>query len=246
MDTRLLILGLAKPVETREFHILSAITERWASREFERQLRSGAALRGVQTAKKVSPAVRQFHPTAIDDFKSAHNIGFLGLGAEHSEADLHGALLRNPGRFLTESGRDFCFVGSRYPMQVGDQDFAVDLVFFHRGLQWLVAFELKTGEFKPTDPGQLSSCVEALGRDVKKPHERPSIGVLLCATRDDKAVEDALARTASPPAQLRALSGASRQPRPPLNAASPAPPARATAAGDATPPGPASRRGSAV
>jgi hypothetical protein len=83
-------------------------------------------------------------------------------------------------------GRDFCFIGSQYPVQVGNQDFAIDLVFFHRGLQCLVAFELKVDKFNPADLGQLSFYMEALDRDVKKPHERPSIGVLLCATKDDE------------------------------------------------------------
>lgn len=194
----LIILSEAKPVETREFYILAAIKERWSKRELERQIRSGAVLREAKAAKKVSPAVTQFHPTAVDEFKNAYNIEFLGLAAEHSEADLHGALLRNLGRFLTELGRDFCFVGSQYPVQVGHQDFAIDLVFFHRGLQCLVAFELKVDKFKPADLGQLSFYVEALDRDVKKAHERPSIGVLLCATKDDEVVEYALARTTSP------------------------------------------------
>jgi predicted nuclease of restriction endonuclease-like (RecB) superfamily len=173
----LIILSQAKPVETREFYILATIKERWP---------------------KVSPAVRQTHPTAIDEFKNAYNVEFLGLAADHSEADLHDALLRNLGRFLTELGRDFCFVGSQYAVQVGTQDFAIDLVFFHRGLQCLVAFELKVDKFKPADLGQLSFYVEALDRDVKKSHERPSIGVLLCATKDDEVVEYALARTTSP------------------------------------------------
>ncbi|MCA9639926.1 MAG: DUF1016 domain-containing protein [Polyangiaceae bacterium] len=194
----LLILGQTKAVEAREFYILTAIKERWTSRELERQLRSGAVLRDAQPAKKVSPVLRQTHPTALAEFKSAYNVEFLGLTADHSEADLHTALLRNLGRFLTELGRDFCFVGSEYPLQVGNQDFAVDLVFFHRGLQCLVAFELKTEKFRPADLGQLSFYVEALDRDVKKPHERPSIGVLLCATKDDEVVEYALARTTSP------------------------------------------------
>lgn len=194
----LIILSEAKPVETREFYILAAIRERWSKRELERQIRSGAVLREAKITKKVSPAVTQFHPTAIDEFKNAYNIEFLGLTTDHSEADLHGALLRNLGRFLTELGRDFCFVGSQYPVQVGNQDFAIDLLFFHRGLQCLVAFELKTEKFKPADLGQLSFYVEVLDRDVKKPHERPSIGVLLCATKDDEVVEYALARTTSP------------------------------------------------
>ncbi|HEX8702932.1 MAG TPA: PDDEXK nuclease domain-containing protein [Myxococcaceae bacterium] len=193
----LIILGQTRPAEAREFYILAAIKERWSSRELERQIRSGAVLRDAVAAKKVSPALRQF-PDALSELKNSYNLEFLELPDGHSEADLHGALLRHLSRFLTELGRDFCFVGSQYPVQVGNQDFAIDLVFFHRGLQCLVAFELKVDRFKPADLGQLSFYVEALDRDVRKPHERPSIGVLLCATKDDEVVEYALARTTSP------------------------------------------------
>jgi len=114
----LIILSEAKPVETREFYILAAIKER----ELERQIRSGAVLREALATKRASPAVRQTHPTAIDEFKNAYNVEFLGLPTEHSEADLHDALLRNLGRFLIELGRDFCFVGSQYSVQVGNQE----------------------------------------------------------------------------------------------------------------------------
>jgi len=194
----LIILGQAEYAEEREFYMLAAIKGRWSKRELERQIHAGAALRSEATAKKVSPAVARTHPAALDEFKNAYSLEFLGLSDGHSEADLHGALLRDLGRFITELGRDFCFVRSEYPVQVGRQDFAIDLVFFHRGLSCLVAFELKTEKFKPADLGQLSFYVEALDRDVKKPHERPSIGVLLCATKDDEVVEYALARTTSP------------------------------------------------
>ncbi len=194
----LIILSEAKPEETREFYILAAIKERCSKRELERQIRSGAVLREAAPVQKASAVVRQIHPTALDEFKNAYNLEFLALPDRHSEADLHGALLRQLGHFLTELGRDFCFVGSEYPVQVGTQDFAIDLVFFHRGLQCLVAFELKTNRFKPADLGQLSFYLEALDRDVRKAHERPSIGVLLCATKDDDVVEYALARTTSP------------------------------------------------
>jgi len=124
----------------------------------------------------VSAAVAQAHATALDEFKNAYSLEFLSLQDGHSEADLDGALLRNLGRFITELGRDFCFVGSEYPVQVGEQDFAIDLVFFHRGLSCLVAFELKVRKSQPEDLGKSSFYVEALDRDVRKPHERPSIG----------------------------------------------------------------------
>lgn len=194
----LIILGQAKPIETREFYILAAIKERWSSRELERQIRSGAALRSAPGAKKGSAVLTRLHPSALDELKNAYSLEFLSLPDGHSERDLHRALVRNLGRFITELGRDFCFVGSEYPVQVGNQDFAIDLVFFHRGLTCLVAFELKIGKFEPEHLGKLGFYVEALDRDVKKAHERPSIGVLLCASKDDEVVEYALARTTAP------------------------------------------------
>lgn len=194
----LIILSQAKPPETREFYMLATIKERWTKRELERQIQSGAVLRNASTTKKVSPATTQTHPTAFEEFKNVYSLEFLLLPDKHSEADLHQTLVRNLGRFITELGRDFCFVGSEYPVQVGNQDFAIDLVFFHRGLTCLVAFELKVGKFEPEHLGKLSFYVEALDRDVKKPNERPSIGVLLCASKDDEVVEYALARTTSP------------------------------------------------
>jgi len=194
----LLILGQAKLPEERTFYLQAAIAAKWTSRELERQIRTQAFRRRDVRTTKVSAALAQMHPAAIDEFKNAYSFEFLELKDGYSEADLHGALLRDLGRFITELGRDFCFVGSEYPVQVGNQDFAIDLVFFHRGLACLVAFELKVHKFEPADLGQLSFYVEALDRDVKKPHERPSIGILLCATKDDEVVEYALARTTSP------------------------------------------------
>ena len=194
----LIILVQAKGAEEREFYIRKAIHERWTSRELERQCRARRFLHEVREPARVSATLRQTHPAASLEFKDVYALEFLDLPEGHSEADLHGALLRNLGRFITELGRDFCFVGSEYPVQVGRQDFAVDLVFFHRGLSCLVAIELKVREFRPEDLGKLSFYLEALDRDVRKPHERPSIGVLLCATKDNEVVEYALSRTLSP------------------------------------------------
>jgi predicted nuclease of restriction endonuclease-like (RecB) superfamily len=194
----LIVLGQAKPPEVQEFYLLAAIKERWSSRELERQIRSGAALRSAPSHKKVSALLAQTQPMVVEEFKNAYSLEFLSLLDGHSEGDLHRALLNNLGKFITELGRDFCFVGSEYPVQVGNRDFAIDLVFFHRGLCCLVAFELKVGEFEPAHLGQLSFYLEALDRDVKKSYERPSIGVLLCADKNDEIVEYALARTTSP------------------------------------------------
>lgn len=116
----------------------------------------------------------------------------------HDEADLHHGLLRQLRDFLIELGRDFCFGGSEFSLQVGGQDFALNLLFFHRVLNCLVAIELKVGRFEPEYLSKLSFYLEALDRDVKNAQENPAIDVLLCASKDDEVVEYALSRSLSP------------------------------------------------
>ena len=194
----LIILGQSKRAEEREFYVRMAAKERWSSRQLERQFETALFERVVLSPPKVSAAVRQMHPEAVDVFRDAYNVEFLGLPREHTENDLHHALLNRMKDFLLELGRDFCFIGSEFPVQVGTRDFALDLLFFHRGLNCLVAFELKVQRFEPEHLGKLTFYLEALDRDVRKPHEQPSIGVLLCASKEDKVVEYALSRTLSP------------------------------------------------
>lgn len=146
----------------------------------------------------MTPLVTQRYPDAINVFRDAYAVEFLDLPASHAEADLHRGLLDKLKNFLIELGRDFCFVGSEYPLQVGNRDFALDLLFFHRGLNCLVAIELKVSEFEPEFLGKLDFYLEALDRDVRKSHEQPSIGVLLCASKNDEVVEYSLSRSLSP------------------------------------------------
>lgn len=194
----LIILGQSKHPEEREFYLRQAIRERWSKRELERQLRAGAFERTALNRAKVSPLVTQMHPQALDLFKDSYVVEFLELPGDHSEGDLHRGLVHRLRDFLIELGRDFCFVGSEYPVQVGNRDFVLDLLFFHRGLNCLCAIELKVGRFEPEHLGKMNFYLEALDRDVRKPHEGPSIGVLLCASKDNEVVEYALSRSLSP------------------------------------------------
>lgn len=194
----LLILSQSKRPEEREFYLRMAILEKWSSRELERQLKSALFERSVLKPAKVTSAVLQSHPTALEVFRDAYMVEFLDLPSGHAESDLHQGLLQRLKDFLIELGRDFCFVGSEYPLQVGGRDFALDLLFFHRGLNCLVAIELKVGRFEPEYLGKLDFYLEALDRNERKPHENPAIGVLLCASKDDEVVEYALNRTLSP------------------------------------------------
>jgi predicted nuclease of restriction endonuclease-like (RecB) superfamily len=191
------LLPIKEPL-AREFYLRMATQNRWPVRAVARQLDGALFERAVLSPPKLSTALRDLHPAIASHFQDAYLLEFLALPSEHSEADLHRSLLRNLGRFLTELGRDFCYVGSEYPVQVGGQDFALDLLFFHRGLNCLLAIELKVTAFQPEHLGQLNCYLEALDRDARKPHENPAIGLLLCASKDSEVVEYALSRTLSP------------------------------------------------
>jgi predicted nuclease of restriction endonuclease-like (RecB) superfamily len=192
------ILTKTKRPEERAFYLRVAIDQRWQVREVARQIDSALFERAVLNPPQLSTALRELHPNAEAVFRDAYLVEFLELPDGHPETDLHKGLLRNLQRFLAELGRDFCFIGSEVPLQVGGKDFALDLLFFHRGLNCLVAIELKIGEFQPEHLGKLEFYLEALDRDVRKSHEGPSIGVLLCASKDSEVVQYALSRALSP------------------------------------------------
>jgi predicted nuclease of restriction endonuclease-like (RecB) superfamily len=194
----MVILNQSKRPEEREFYLRLAAQEKWSKRELERQFRAALFERNVLSPPKVSPLVSQIHPEALSIFKDSYILEFLDLHPDHSEADLHHGLLLQLRDFITEMGRDFCFIGSEHPLQVGNRDFALDLLFFHRGLNCLVAIELKIDRFEPEHLGKLGFYLEALDRDIRKPHENPSIGLLLCASKDSEVVEYSLSRTLSP------------------------------------------------
>ena len=178
--------------------MLSATRGRWSNRELERQIKESAFERTMLSDVKLAAALRVLPENAVGVFKDSYMLDFLDLPEPHSEADLQASLLLNLRKFLMELGDGFAFVGEKVRVQVGNQDFELDLLFYHRDLQCLIAFELKTGRFAPEHMGKLAFYLEALDRDRKRPHENPSIGVLLCRTKDDEVVEYAMSRHLSP------------------------------------------------
>ena len=194
----LLILSASKSDEEREFYINISIKERYSKRELERQIKSGVFERTILANKKLSPTLTFLPQETTNVFKDIYSLEFLGLNSFHSEKNLQTSLLSNLKNFILEIGKDFCFIGQEYKIQVGNKDFSIDLLFYHRELQCLVAFELKIDEFEPSYLGQLEFYLEALDRDVKKEHENPSIGVLLCRKKNDEVVKYALSRSLSP------------------------------------------------
>lgn len=194
----ILIMSHCKTNKEREFYMRMATKERYSVRELERQINSALFERYATNQIKLSPVMREIAPKAETIFRDHYVMEFIGEKAGKPENTLRKALVDKMKAFILELGKDFIHMGDEYRLQVGNSDFRIDLLFYHRELQCLVAFELKTEKFKPEHLGQLNFYLEALDRDVKKPHENPSIGVLLCKSKDDEVVEYALSRNLSP------------------------------------------------
>jgi len=194
----LAIFSRCKTAEEREFYLKLAKQETYSFRELDRQISASLFERTMIGNSKLSTVLRETSPSITNTFKDSYILDFLNLPEPHSESELQLGLIRQMKNFILELGKDFLFIGEEYRLLVGNSDFYIDLLFYHRGLQCLVAFELKADKFKPDHLGQLNFYLEALDRDVKKPNENPSIGVLLCKDKDSEVVEYALSRSLSP------------------------------------------------
>ncbi len=192
------IFSRCQTEEEREYYIRLCIKENYSVKELERQINSSVFERTMIGNSKLSPMVRETHPDISDSFKDSYVFEFLNLPEPYNENDLQKSLIGQIKKVILELGKDFLFIGEEYKVQVGNSDFFIDLLFYHRGLQCLAAFELKTDTFKPEYLGKLNFYLEALDRDVKKPNENPSIGVLLCKDKDSEVLEYALSRALSP------------------------------------------------
>jgi len=187
-----------KTTEERGFYLQLCKQKKYSYRELERLIKTSTFERTMLANEKRSSAVTEL-PQATDDvFKDSYVFEFLDLPIPHKEKDLQQALLASLKDFILELGIGFTFIGQEHRLQVGNEDFAIDLLFFHRQLQCMVVFELKNRKFKPADLGQLEFYLEALDLNEKLPDENPSIGVLLCREKDDEVVKLALNRSLSP------------------------------------------------
>ena len=172
-----------------QFSHISALIKEAKQRAFQAVNHEGKGL-----SKEVKISSQEILHGFDDDYIKE----FMSLPQKHHGKNLKEEIIQNIRQFFLEFGRDFAFMGEEYPVQVGNQDFSIDLVFYNRSLNCIVAIELKIEKFKPEHLGQLNFYLEALDRDVRKPHENPSIGILLCKGKDDTVVEYALSRTLSP------------------------------------------------
>ena len=192
------ILCRCKSNEERLFYILYANKERLVFRELQRCISNQTYTSLLGSKENMSRGFLETYPNAPTFFKDTLYVDFLGLPTKHSESKLKNSLIENMKQFILELGKDFIFMDQEYKLNVGTSTYKADLLFFHRGLQALVAVELKKTKFHPKDLGQLEFYLEALDRDVKRSNENPSIGIILCPESDKVVVEYAMSRSMSP------------------------------------------------
>lgn len=197
----ILILSRTKSIEERHFYLQLAINENYSKRELTRQIESGCYERYTlsladrpQTIAGLIPYNKSAPSTRLLD---TYSLEFLDLPKDFSEQDLKKAIIRNLKDFILEIGKDFTFIGEEYKVKVGNHEFFIDLLFYNRELSCLVAFELKLSEYLPEYAGKMSLYLEALDRDVRKEYENPSVGVILCSSKDKEVVEYSLSKNMS-------------------------------------------------
>ena len=192
------ILCRCKSVEERLFYILYAHKEQLLIRELQRCISNQTYSALLSDKTNLSKGLLETYPNSPMMFKDTYFVDFLNLPKKHSESKLKHGLIEHMKQFILELGKDFIFMDQEYRLNVGASSFKADLLFFHRGLQALVAVELKKTKFHPRDLGQLEFYLEALDRDVKRSNENPSIGIILCPDADKVVVEYAMSRSMSP------------------------------------------------
>lgn len=196
------ILTKTKTIEERDFYLNLTIKEKYSARELERQLNTGVYERFLLSKQKLSTVLTELEKPAIqrinEVFNDTYVFEFLDLPKNYDEKDLRKTLVQNLKRFILELGKEFTFIGEEYRLQVGSKDFSFDLLLYHRGLQCLVAVELKIDDFKPDYLGRMNFYLEVLDQNFKLDHENPSVGLLLCKTKDDEVVKYAMNRNLSP------------------------------------------------
>ncbi len=185
-------MSKTKSYEEKEFYLKLARKEHYTARELARQIDSGYYERLLLSSGKAPSAIEPNEMSGV--IRDLYMLEFLQLPEPYKENDLKKAILENFKKFLIEFGRDFLFIDEEFHLQVGTKDYFVDLLFYHRELQCLVAVDLKIDEFKPEYLGKMEFYLEALDRDEKKPHENPSVGLILCKSADSDVVEYALSR----------------------------------------------------
>lgn len=192
------IMNRCRSDEERIFYMLYAHHQGLKTEELRRCIVNQTFSSLMDKEKMLSPKLLDEYPQSEFMLKDKAIVDFLNLPQEHNEHHLHKGLLEHMKAFILELGKDFLFIESEFGVQVGGSTKRIDLLFFHRALQCLVAIELKAVDFQPEFVGKMDMYLEALDRDVKRDNENPSIGIILCPSADRSMVEYTLSRSLSP------------------------------------------------
>ncbi len=192
------IMNRCRSDEERIFYILYARHQGLKTEELRRCIVNQTFSTLMDKEKMLSPRLLADYPQSEFMLKDKAVVDFLNLPQKHNEHHLHKGLLDHMKAFVLELGKDFLFIESEFGVQVGGSTKRIDLLFFHRALQCLVAIELKAVDFQPEFVGKMDMYLEALDRDVKRDNENPSIGIILCPSADKSMVEYTLSRSLSP------------------------------------------------
>lgn len=192
------IMNRCRTDDERIFYMLYACHQGLKTEELRRCIVNQTFSSLMDKEKMMSPKLVSEYPHSEFMLKDKAVVDFLNLPKEHNEHHLHKGLLEHMKEFILELGKDFLFIDSEFSVQVGGSAKRIDLLFFHRALQCLVAVELKVVDFQPEFVGKMDMYLEALDRDVKRDNENPSIGIILCPSADRSMVEYTLSRSLSP------------------------------------------------
>jgi predicted nuclease of restriction endonuclease-like (RecB) superfamily len=193
-----IVLNRCKTDAERLFYILYAGRERLENKELVRAIKTDAMSSLLGGKNVQSDTMAKTYPNSPVLFKEKVYLDMLGLPLRYKESKLRKEIIAHMKDFILEMGKDFLFIDDEHRVTVGSKTFKVDLLFYHRLLQCMVAIELKTDEFQPKDLGQLEFYLEALDQEERRSNENPSIGIILCKDADMEVVRYALNRSMSP------------------------------------------------
>jgi len=190
----LVIMSRIKDIREKEFYIRATIQFGWSRdvlvHQIEAQVHKQGKIEKMHNFPKTLPA--HLAEQADLAIKDTYTLDFLDLAEPISEREMKRKLIAKLKDFISELGLGFCFIGSQYPLRLKDKEYYIDLLFFHRRLRCLVVFDLKIGEFKAEYAGKMNFYLNLLDDLVRIPQENPSIGIILCKSRDHLEVEYAL------------------------------------------------------
>jgi predicted nuclease of restriction endonuclease-like (RecB) superfamily len=196
------ILLAAKSPEERLFYIHKCATEFWSVEKLKYNLKSDLYAREGKIANNFAVTIpdADFRGKALRSFKDEYLLDYINIEDpdEADEREISDHIVRNIKKFIMTLGNDFSFIGNEYRVIVGGTEYFIDLLLFNRRIQALVAVELKRGAFKPEYAGKLNFYLSALDTYVKMPQEKPSIGIVLCKSQNEEAVEFAFRDTSKP------------------------------------------------